>query len=168
MLVVKIKSVLCGHYYQSTQGLIFVVDSNDKDRILDCTLFEKLYNLSIMDLKRTLIVQYRSHKQIMDFSSKTWYNNALLSDESVAEKTIKSKIEWDKYFELTNNLSNKKRVKSSKEIWIEVSKYIMKIDPIGILGYPLIFVNTNGCYREKSISTTQYNIGETSIVFWFN
>ena len=25
--------LLCGHYFQNTQGLIFVVDSNDRERI---------------------------------------------------------------------------------------------------------------------------------------
>merc|ERR1712157_625254 len=49
------------HYYQNTQGLIFVVDSNDRDRIEDAR--EELMKLLPEDAMRDAVVLVLANKQ---------------------------------------------------------------------------------------------------------
>ena len=49
------------HYYQNTQGLIFVVDSNDRDRIEDAK--EELNKMLIEDEMRDAVVLVFANKQ---------------------------------------------------------------------------------------------------------
>ncbi len=53
---------------------------------LDVTLFEKAISRNNADVM--LSVQYRMNEAIMKFSSKAFYNNALVAHESVADRTM--------------------------------------------------------------------------------
>ncbi|KAI9493302.1 P-loop containing nucleoside triphosphate hydrolase protein [Zychaea mexicana] len=56
---------------------------------LSTTLFDRLLSMYKMDaIKRMLVVQYRMHQKIMEFSSKELYNNQLVADASVAEHIL--------------------------------------------------------------------------------
>jgi small GTP-binding protein len=56
------------HYYQNTQGIIFVVDSNDRERIdqsteTDTSAQEELHNLLANDLLRDAVLLVIANKQ---------------------------------------------------------------------------------------------------------
>jgi superfamily I DNA and/or RNA helicase len=55
---------------------------------LGISLFERIHDLFGESVTRRLDVQYRMHRQIMDFSSREFYNGTLLADESVASHTL--------------------------------------------------------------------------------
>merc|ERR1711918_254726 len=59
--VARTRSDHCGGYYQNTQGLIFVVDSNDRDRIEDAK--EELNKMLNEDEMREAIVLVFANKQ---------------------------------------------------------------------------------------------------------
>lgn len=60
--------------------------STDSD--LSTTLFDRLLSMYGDRLKRMLMVQYRMHQKIMEFSSKELYGNKLVADKSVAEHVL--------------------------------------------------------------------------------
>ncbi|KAI8142657.1 P-loop containing nucleoside triphosphate hydrolase protein [Fennellomyces sp. T-0311] len=56
---------------------------------LSTTLFDRLLSMySNDDIKRMLVVQYRMHQKIMEFSSRELYNNKLVADDSVASHVL--------------------------------------------------------------------------------
>ena len=76
MLVVKIKSEFSGnilwkHYYQNTDGLIFVVDSNDQDRIEDAA----------EELKKMLAEEELKDCAVLVMANKQDLNGALAPGE---------------------------------------------------------------------------------------
>ncbi|KAI8349941.1 P-loop containing nucleoside triphosphate hydrolase protein [Choanephora cucurbitarum] len=60
--------------------------STDTD--LTTTLFDRLLSLYGNQIKRMLLVQYRMHQKIMEFSSKELYENKLIADKSVATHVL--------------------------------------------------------------------------------
>ncbi|KAI7894415.1 P-loop containing nucleoside triphosphate hydrolase protein [Mucor mucedo] len=60
--------------------------STDSD--LSTTLFDRLLSMYGDRVKRMLMVQYRMHQKIMEFSSKELYDNKLVADKSVAEHVL--------------------------------------------------------------------------------
>lgn len=58
------------------------------DSDLSTTLFDRLLTMYGDKVKRMLMVQYRMHQKIMEFSSKELYDNKLVADESVAEHVL--------------------------------------------------------------------------------
>ncbi|ODN72845.1 hypothetical protein L202_08275 [Cryptococcus amylolentus CBS 6039] len=57
-------------------------------KTLETTLFERLEKLYGAGIKRVLQVQYRMNEHIASFPSETLYESALVSDASVAERTL--------------------------------------------------------------------------------
>lgn len=57
-------------------------------RTLETTLFERLEKLYGLGIKRILQVQYRMNEHIAVFPSETLYESALISDASVAKRTL--------------------------------------------------------------------------------
>lgn len=57
-------------------------------RTLETTLFERLETLYGPGIKRVLQVQYRMNEHIAVFPSETLYESALISDASVAKRTL--------------------------------------------------------------------------------
>lgn len=55
---------------------------------LSTTLFDRLLSMYGDRVKRMLMVQYRMHQKIMEFSSKELYDNKLVADKSVAEHVL--------------------------------------------------------------------------------
>ncbi|CEP12707.1 hypothetical protein [Parasitella parasitica] len=60
--------------------------STDTD--LSTTLFDRLLSMYGNNVKRMLMVQYRMHQKIMEFSSKELYDNKLIADKSVADHLL--------------------------------------------------------------------------------
>ncbi|KAG1461125.1 hypothetical protein G6F46_001085 [Rhizopus delemar] len=58
------------------------------DTDLTTTLFDRLLSMYNNKIKRMLMVQYRMHQKIMEFSSKELYENKLIADASVAEHVL--------------------------------------------------------------------------------
>ncbi|KAI8337766.1 P-loop containing nucleoside triphosphate hydrolase protein [Chlamydoabsidia padenii] len=56
---------------------------------LSTTLFDRLLAMHGNSIKRMLMIQYRMHQKIMEFSSKELYANLLVADESVASHLLK-------------------------------------------------------------------------------
>ncbi|KAL7310816.1 hypothetical protein PS15m_010261 [Mucor circinelloides] len=55
---------------------------------LSTTLFDRLLGMYGDKVKRMLMVQYRMHQKIMEFSSKELYDNKLVADKSVASHLL--------------------------------------------------------------------------------
>ncbi|KAF1804809.1 P-loop containing nucleoside triphosphate hydrolase protein [Mucor lusitanicus] len=55
---------------------------------LSTTLFDRLLSMYGDKVKRMLMVQYRMHQKIMEFSSKELYDNKLVADKSVASHLL--------------------------------------------------------------------------------
>ncbi|CAO3620166.1 unnamed protein product [Mucor fragilis] len=55
---------------------------------LSTTLFDRLLSMYGDRVKRMLMVQYRMHQKIMEFSSKELYDNKLVADKSVASHLL--------------------------------------------------------------------------------
>ncbi|KAI9348834.1 P-loop containing nucleoside triphosphate hydrolase protein [Pilaira anomala] len=55
---------------------------------LSTTLFDRLLSMFGNRVKRMLMVQYRMHQKIMEFSSKELYDNQVVADQSVAEHVL--------------------------------------------------------------------------------
>ena len=55
---------------------------------LSTTLFDRLLTMYSDDIKRMLVVQYRMHQKIMEFSSRELYSNRLVADDSVARHVL--------------------------------------------------------------------------------
>ncbi|KAK3519137.1 hypothetical protein QTP70_018829, partial [Hemibagrus guttatus] len=58
------------HYFQNTQGLIFVVDSNDRERVNEAR--EELMRMLAEDELRDAVLLVFANKQARDFSPLTW------------------------------------------------------------------------------------------------
>ncbi|KAI7899401.1 P-loop containing nucleoside triphosphate hydrolase protein [Cokeromyces recurvatus] len=58
------------------------------DTDLSTTLFDRLLGMYGDSIKRMLMVQYRMHQKIMEFSSRELYENKLIADESVASHLL--------------------------------------------------------------------------------
>lgn len=109
---------------------------------LETTLFERLANEHGSKIKTMLTTQYRMHEKIMNFSSKSFYNDELEADESVKNHTLKD-LDFD----------------NSK-----IEQDLQKItDP----EKPVTFVNITGpdvSEDSRSGSTSKYNKAEASFV----
>ncbi|TFK29436.1 P-loop containing nucleoside triphosphate hydrolase protein [Coprinopsis marcescibilis] len=91
---------------------------------LEVTMFERLENMYGSRIKRMLAVQYRMHKQICDFPSKTLYQSKLKSHPSVADHTLQ-----DLVGDLSGDGNN---------------------DEEETLQHPVVFFDTSGCeYFER-------------------
>ncbi|WVQ79994.1 hypothetical protein IAT38_002095 [Cryptococcus sp. DSM 104549] len=89
-------------------------------RTLETTLFERLETLYGSGIKRVLQVQYRMNEHIASFPSKTLYESRLVSDASVAKRTL---------LELPSIADEKKEEEDAK----------------ADLGETVVFFDTAGC-----------------------
>ena len=80
------KIVLAGDHCQLPPT---VFRSRPGERGLGFTLFERLHEVLGPKSKMRLEWQYRMHEHIMDFSSRKFYDNALLADPSVVSHKLK-------------------------------------------------------------------------------
>ncbi len=79
------KVVMAGDHYQ----LPPTVRSKDADsKGLGRTLFERYYDILGPEFKALLDRQYRMNEKIMGFSSRVFYENRLIADESVRTQTL--------------------------------------------------------------------------------
>ncbi|KAI8646939.1 P-loop containing nucleoside triphosphate hydrolase protein [Parasitella parasitica] len=93
------KAILAGDHLQLPPTIKTPVklDTNKKlkkggmsiDTDLSTTLFDRLLSMYGERVKRMLMVQYRMHQKIMEFSSKELYDNKLIADKSVANHLLK-------------------------------------------------------------------------------
>lgn len=58
------------HYFQNTQGIIFVVDSNDRDRVVEAR--EELQRMLNEDELRDALLLVFANKQDLPVCSKDW------------------------------------------------------------------------------------------------
>jgi ATP-dependent RNA/DNA helicase IGHMBP2 len=141
----------------------------ENEYVLSYTMFEKLFDWNKnLDICRMLKVQYRMHKNIMEFSSMKWYGNHLIADESIETKTLKEKI----YFNETLGFNDQTQNSIGNLIYNgitqqEFKKNLKSIDPLSLLDKPLILVDTSGYFTERNITKSKYNEGEVMIVNWF-
>ncbi|KAI8092158.1 P-loop containing nucleoside triphosphate hydrolase protein [Gilbertella persicaria] len=91
------KAILAGDHLQlppTVKTPIKFTDTKKKkkglstDSDLSTTLFDRLLNMYGNQIKRMLLVQYRMHQKIMEFSSKELYGNKLVADEIVASHVL--------------------------------------------------------------------------------
>lgn len=79
------KVILAGDHFQ----LPPTVRSKEAEKQgLTNTLFERWHNLLGADWKSLLRVQYRMHEKIMSFSSREFYEDRLIADDSVKDHTL--------------------------------------------------------------------------------
>ncbi|KAI7875357.1 P-loop containing nucleoside triphosphate hydrolase protein [Lichtheimia hyalospora FSU 10163] len=93
------KAILAGDHLQLPPTVKTPVASPDKKKSsknglslatdLTTTLFDRLLGMYATEkIKRMLVVQYRMHQKIMEFSSKELYENKLVADDSVASHVL--------------------------------------------------------------------------------
>ncbi|KAI9252807.1 P-loop containing nucleoside triphosphate hydrolase protein [Phascolomyces articulosus] len=90
------KAILAGDHLQLPPTVKTPISLNKKkpkgmstDTDLSTTLFDRLLSMyKSKNIKRMLVVQYRMHQKIMEFSSKELYGNQLVADASVAEHLL--------------------------------------------------------------------------------
>ena len=90
--------VLAGDHFQLPPT---VISSEAVARGFHISLLERLMTQPEMDISRRLTVQYRMHQEIMEFSSREFYQDSLTAHESV-EKHLLSELPGV----LSNNLTN--------------------------------------------------------------
>ncbi len=106
---------------------------------LGVTLFERFYEVLKPDSKALLDRQYRMNKMIMGFSSKIFYEDRLIADESVKDRTLWDLVGTDKCSETTKTF----------------------------LKEPFVFIDTAGKGFEEKLETgseSRYNPEEAELV----
>ncbi|MBI3317343.1 MAG: AAA family ATPase [Candidatus Omnitrophica bacterium] len=79
------KVIFAGDHFQLPPT---VISKKAEDRGLNRTLFERIHGLVGDSWKKLLRVQYRMNEKIMNFSSREFYEGALIADESVKHHTL--------------------------------------------------------------------------------
>lgn len=79
------KVVMAGDHFQLPPT---VRSKEAESRGLGVTLFERYFEILSPDYKQLIERQYRMHEKIMGFSSKIFYNDKLVADESVRLKVL--------------------------------------------------------------------------------
>jgi len=79
------KVIMAGDHFQLPPT---VRSKEAEERGLGKTLFERYYDILPDEFKKLLERQYRMNEKIMGFSSREFYKNLLIADESVRNKTL--------------------------------------------------------------------------------
>ncbi|KAI8367668.1 P-loop containing nucleoside triphosphate hydrolase protein [Radiomyces spectabilis] len=92
------KAILAGDHLQLPPTVKSPTDLNKKSSKspkqgtqssdLTVTMFDRLLKMYGKKIKKMLVVQYRMHRKIMEFSSRELYENKLVADDSVAEHLL--------------------------------------------------------------------------------
>lgn len=83
------KAILAGDHLQLPPTVKTPVRIGSKKTDLTVTLFDRLLKLHKDKIKRMLMVQYRMHQKIMEFSSQELYKSQLVADSSVASHLLR-------------------------------------------------------------------------------
>jgi len=134
------KVIIVGDFNQ----ILPIVNTNTK---IIYTMFQRLHDYYKDQISSMLRVQYRMHEKIMKFSSKYFYNNKLIADREIKNRTLFDKLEINR--KLSSNV------------------HFDSYDPLGILKEPLILVTTNGNSFEQNMASSKFNAGEAKIAKFF-
>ena len=79
------KIIMAGDHFQLPPT---VRSQAAEDKGLGISLFERYYEILPEDSRALLVQQYRMHEKIMNFSSREFYGNKLVADESVRHHVL--------------------------------------------------------------------------------
>ena len=130
------KLVMAGDHKQLPPTVL----SQEAQRALSYTLFERLIDLYGEKIYETLRIQYRMNKKIMEFPNKMFYEGKLIAHESVANHTLADLIDLTKYENLTGKL---------KEV----------INPENVV----VFIDVQGKEKQRKGSTSYFNEEEAKV-----
>ncbi|MGM0436775.1 MAG: IGHMBP2 family helicase [Bacillota bacterium] len=121
------KAILIGDHKQLPPT---VLNQKAADAGLKKSLFERLYEIHGDELWSLLQIQYRMHDKIMNFSNHKFYSGRLVSDESVADHTL-------------------------RDLGVESEKNRCFTDKALIPDKPIVFIDTSNMEaEERSLSSS--------------
>jgi len=137
------KVIMAGDHKQLPPTIL----AEEAKKELQVTLFEKLVSRKGGSITEMLLTQFRMHEKIMDFPNRTFYDNNLKADSSVADNT------------LSNLLPDSHAVEESGHPWL--SEALDPEQPVSFLDT----VNIDAGERQRTGSTSRENPVEAEVVF---
>ncbi|KAG6406304.1 hypothetical protein SASPL_133904 [Salvia splendens] len=148
------------HYFQNTQGLIFVVDSNDRDRVIEAR--DELHRMLNEDLPNAMNAAEITDKLgLHSFRDRHWY---IQSACATSGEGLYEGLDW-----LSNNIANKDYGSAGRmdtndslrlaSLWHSMHAISQQLSPVsGCFGIELLQADTFDLHCFQSLTALNFSL----------